>query len=196
MQAIILLLLIITLRFTIEIGLLKQAATSAFLSMSPTWALGTTLAQSFWTKTAQVVPFLALVLLAYLLYKTILRYSCSGIWRCTILGCALNYILIAFHWALESNVMSVPPLLELIGKYWIPRLTYAIGFGQILLLACGQLFHEENNLCSERILITKTVAMLSACSSTVILLSGKQGPLIALVAIVGGPFFSSFPFPF
>lgn len=74
---------------------------------------------------------------------------------------------------------------ESIGRNYIPRIVYAIALGQLLLLTFGQLF-KRNYLDGKTKLVAKTTAMLSAWSATIILLSGKQGSMIAFASIVGG----------
>ncbi|GAV85690.1 Phosphodiest domain-containing protein [Cephalotus follicularis] len=185
-EAVVFILLISVLRFTIEVGLSKQAATSAFMNISPSWMLGFAPSHPLWIYTAEILPMLAMIILAYLLYKTIASGSIRGLWKYVIVGTTVSYMLILVHWASESNLLSPILMPRGIGRNNIPRLVYAIGFGQLLLLAFGQLFNEENTLDFKKRLVVKTVAMLSTCSSTVIILSGKQGSLIALAFVIGG----------
>lgn len=135
---------------------------------------------------AEIVPMLALVLLAYFLYKSIDDTACVGLLKFVIAVTILSYLLIAVHWTMESNLVGTPLMLQGTGKGLIPRIIYAIGIGQLLILALGRLFGKEKALDSKKGLILKVVAMLSAWSSTVIIVSGKQGPLVALASIVGG----------
>ncbi|KAH9726377.1 GPI ethanolamine phosphate transferase 3 [Citrus sinensis] len=92
---------------------------------------------------------------------------------------------ISVHWASESDVLSSMLMLQGIGRNFIPRIIYAVGLGQLLLLAFSPLFHKDRDLESKMHLLIKTLAMLSSCSSTIIVLSGKQGPLVALATITG-----------
>lgn len=185
-EAVVFLLLITLCRLMIEIGLTKQAATSAFLNVYPSWMLGIASGFPVLKYIAEVGPLLILILLAYLLFKTISCSSCEGIWKYVIMGTILCYMLIAVHWASESSIWSLAPAFDVIGRNCIPRIIYAIGFGQLSLLAFGPLFNKDKFLYSKKSLVMKTVAMLSAWSSIVILLSGKQGPLVALASIIGG----------
>ncbi|KAF3942601.1 hypothetical protein CMV_030756, partial [Castanea mollissima] len=151
LEAVVFLLLITFCRFSIEVGLSKQAATSQFLNESTSWMTSIASGVTSWTFIAEVVPLLVLILLAYLLYKTISSRSCRGIW-----------------------------------KNCIPQIIYAIGFGQLLLLAFGRQFNKDKFLDGKENLVIKTIGILSAWSSIVILLSGQQGPLVALASIIGG----------
>lgn len=189
MQAIVFLLLITILRFTIEVGLSKQAATSLFMSTHSSWLVEIDPGHPVWIYMAEIIPILALIFLAYLLYIIMARSSCHSIWKYVVLGTILCYILIAVHWASESDVLSSMLMLRGIGRNCIPRIIYAVGLGQLLLLAFSPLFHKDRDLESKMHLLIKTLAMLSSCSSTIIVLSGKQGPLIALATITGGDFF-------
>ena len=176
LQAVVFLLLVFIFRLTIELGLSKQAFSSGFTSIP------------LWMYIAEIVPMLALVLLAYFLYKSIDDTACVGLLKFVIAVTILSYLLIAVHWTMESNLVGTPLMLQETGKGLIPRIIYAIGIGQLLILALGRLFGKEKALDSKKGLILKVVAMLSAWSSTVIIVSGKQGPLVALASIVGGAF--------
>ncbi|XP_065866941.1 uncharacterized protein [Euphorbia lathyris] len=184
-EAVTFLLLNSILRFSIDVGLSKQAATSAFMSASPSWMLWIAPGHPVWAYISEIGPSLILILLAWLLYRTIVRRYCSGIWKYIIMGTILSYILIALHWVSESNISNLALLLQGIEKSHIPRIVYAIGLGQ-LLLAFGKLFTQEKALDGKSSLMMKTLAMLSAWSSTIIVLSGKQGSLVALALVIGG----------
>ncbi|XP_050271898.1 uncharacterized protein LOC126715366 [Quercus robur] len=186
LEAVVFLLLITFCRFSIEVGLSKQAATSQFLNEST--SLMTSIASGLpsWTFIAEVVPLLVLILLAYLLYKTISSRSCKGIWKYVIMGTILSYLLIAVHWASESSIRSLALVSNVIGRNCIPQIIYTIGFGQLLLLAFGWQLNKVKFLDGKENLVIKTIGMLSAWSSIVILLSGQQGPLVALTSIIGG----------
>ncbi|KAJ0034437.1 hypothetical protein Pint_24145 [Pistacia integerrima] len=185
LQAILFLFLITVLRFTIEVGLSKQAVNSLFMSKHSSWMLEIAPGHHVSTLMAEIVPILALTILAYLLYITI---ACSSFWaisKFVVWGTNLCYILIAVHWMSESNILSSVLMLHGIGRNYIPRIIYVVGLGQLLLLAISQLLERERALDGRKSLVIKIVAMLASCSSTIILLSGKQGPLIALASIIG-----------
>lgn len=149
---------------------------------------------SVWNFVAEVLPVLALILLAVLLHKAINRSSSEGIWKYIMLGTNLSYMLIALYWASESNILNLAWVLKDVGRNCIPRLVYAIGVGQLFLLAINQLFIKQKSLDGSKNLSTKAVAMFSVWSSTVIILLGKQGPFIALAFITGGEVFSNLYF--
>lgn len=186
MQAVVFLLLITFCRFTIEIGLSKQAVTSQFLNAYPSWIMSIVSQFPAWMYIAEVVPILVLILLSYLLYKTISSSYFVGIWKYMIMGTILSYMLIAVHWASESGTWSLALVSYGISRNCIPRMIYGIGLGQVSLLAFSQLFNKDKGLDHSKSLVVKTVGMLSALSSVVILLLGKQGPLVALASIIGG----------
>ncbi|XP_023541944.1 GPI ethanolamine phosphate transferase 3 [Cucurbita pepo subsp. pepo] len=180
------LLLMIYCRFTIEVGLLKQADTSAFLKAYPSWVLEIASLLPGWTYITKSVPIIALILLAQLLLKNITRSHSKGVWKFVMYGTILCYILIGFHWALENDMLHFAPAIEGIGKNCIPRIIYATGLGQLSLLLFRQLFGEEKLLDCRITLLTKTAAMLAAWSPTIIILAGKQGSLVALASLIGG----------
>ncbi|OVA16598.1 Type I phosphodiesterase/nucleotide pyrophosphatase/phosphate transferase [Macleaya cordata] len=179
-EAVAFLLLSAVLRFTTEIGLSKQEGVSVFMRM-----LGIDEGHPVWMFIPEIVPMLALILLSYLLLRSTADNYC---WRVLkyffITGTILSYMLIAVHWALESNMLALPLVLGSVERNYVPRMIYAIGFGQLSSLACAQFFKQETSNYTESVLI-KTVAMLSAWSSTIIIILGRQGPLVALACIIG-----------
>lgn len=190
MQVGLFLLLIAIIRFTIEIGLSKQAATSAFLHFNPSWMLGIDIGHPV----SKLLPVLALMLLVHLLYKAIASGSSRVISKIVLLGTTISYILIAMQWACENNILGLVSCR--VGRNTLPRIIYAIGFGQILLLAFSKIFCWEKAVVDCRSsIVSDSVTMLSAWSSTVILVSGQQGPLVALAALIGGCSFSPSLFP-
>ncbi|XWS10689.1 hypothetical protein CRYUN_Cryun38cG0019100 [Craigia yunnanensis] len=186
LEATVFLFLIFILRIAIEVGLSKQAVTSQFMNVSSSWMLGISISQPVWTYMAEIVPIVALIILGYFLYKVISNCCCWGILKYVIMGTILSYMLIALHWATESNISDLALLLKGIGKNYIPRTIYAIGLGQLSLLAFVPLFSKEETSNYKGSLFVKMITILSACSSTVIILQGKQGALVALGSIVAG----------
>ncbi|KAK7363376.1 hypothetical protein VNO77_05517 [Canavalia gladiata] len=172
-------------RFAIEVGLSKQAATSAFMKDYTSWIINIASHLPLWEYAAEIVPVLVLILFAVWLYKVTSGSSFDWPWKYVILGTILSYMLIIMHWITDSNAFGTALMPESIKRNYIPRIVYAIALGQLLLLAFGQLL-KDNSLDCKTNLAVKTTAMLSAWSSTVILLSGKQGPIIAFASIVGG----------
>lgn len=186
MQAFVFLLLITICRFTIEVGLSKQAPSSDFMNEYPSWMLRIAAGFPIWNFVAEALPVVALILLAFLLREAITRSSSKGIWKYITMGTNLSYMLIAVHWASESDRLNLAWVLKGTGRSYIPRLIYAIGFGQLLLLTFNQLFSKRKSSDHSNLLYIKTVAMFSAWSSTIIILLGKQGPWVALAFIIGG----------
>lgn len=80
----------------------------------------------------------------------------------------------------------IPPVFDGIKGNFIPRAIYVTGIAQLLSLAFFQLFEEDKSSKWEEIILMKAVAMLSVWSSTLVILSGKQGPWIALASVIGG----------
>lgn len=183
MQAVIFLLLITICRCTIELGLSKQALGSEFLNVEPSWMPRIA---PFWMFVTERVPIVALMLLAFLQYKIIYSGYSAGIEKCIMVGSIISYMLIALLWASESNILNLSWVIEGVGRNCIPQIVYAVGLGQLLLLMLRCLVHRQKSLDSKKSLVIKTVAMLSAWSSTIIILLGKQGSLVSVAAIFGG----------
>ncbi|KAG4970303.1 hypothetical protein JHK82_035992 [Glycine max] len=178
-------------RFAIEVGLSKQAATSAFMKDYTSWIINIASGLPVWDYAAEVIPMVVLILLAAWLYKATSGSLFDWPWKYVILGTILSYMLIIVHWITDSDRFGGTLMSQNIGRTYIPRIIYAIALGQLLLLTFGQLF-KNSSLDCKTILVAKTMAILSAWSSTVILLSGKQGPMVAFASIVGGYFIMKF----
>ncbi|KAA3467296.1 GPI ethanolamine phosphate transferase 3-like [Gossypium australe] len=184
-EAAIFLLLTFIFRIAIEVGLYKQAATSQFMSSSSSWMLGISISQSLWTYMTEIVPILALIILGYFLNKSI-SSCCWGIPKYVILGTILSYFLIALHWISESNILDLAHFLKGFGKNCIPWTVYAITLVQLSLLAIVPMFSKEETSNFRGSLFVKMMSILSACSSTIIILQGKQGALVALGSLLAG----------
>lgn len=184
LQAIAFVLLISILRFTIELGLSKQATNSTLFTVHLSWILSIDKDSSGWTYIAEIMPILAMIILAYLLHKSMAHRNCPSSTRYVVKGTIFSYMLIGVHWILESDLISLSDIG--IKAYIIPRMIYAMGFVQLVFLALGQLIREKNISDWKDGIVLDTVAMLSAWSSTVIILSGKQGAFVALASIAGG----------
>ncbi|KVI04333.1 Alkaline phosphatase-like, alpha/beta/alpha [Cynara cardunculus var. scolymus] len=164
--------LISILRFTIELGLSKPQEVLDFHS---------------WMYVADLMPIVPLIILACLLYKSIACSSCNRLLKFVITGSIFSYILLALHWTLESNLSSMTPLIfDGIKGNFIPRAIYIMGIAQLLSLAVLQFFEEVEISKWGEMAVMKAVAILSVWSSTLMILSGKQGPWIALASVVGG----------
>ncbi|XP_071713897.1 uncharacterized protein [Rutidosis leptorrhynchoides] len=173
-EAAALVILISILRFTIELGLSKQGSREVFKFDNLMYV-------------AELVPILPLIILAYLLYKTITRSSCNWLVKFVITGSIFSYILVALYWALESSLSSIIlPNFDGIKGNLIPRVIYILGIAQLLSLTAFEFFEKVKRSKWEETTMMKAVAMLSVWSSTLILLSGKQGPWIALALVTGG----------
>ncbi|KAF5177764.1 Gpi ethanolamine phosphate transferase [Thalictrum thalictroides] len=181
------LLLLLTLRLTTESGLSKQTVGSLLMNTFSLNVFGINDNHPIWIVIPEVLPILSLIVLATLLYKTTAGNYC---WRflkyfLTVAIC-FSYLLIAVHWILESNMLATPPLLQGIGRSFIPRTIYAIGFGLLVLLTVAKFLDKDMAVSYTESILIKTVAMLSAWSSTVMLIMGRQGPFIVLASAIGG----------
>ncbi|KAK3005826.1 hypothetical protein RJ639_016244 [Escallonia herrerae] len=175
LEALAFLLLISILKLVIELGVSKQGVDSPFLKMSLSWMPCIDKDSPFWMCVADSIPMLALFALNYMLYQSIARNLCQGISKYIVSGTIFSHMLITVHWALESNLLTVPLVLKGIRGDYIPRIIYAIGVAQLLSLTPVRLFEEDVASDWEERIVNKTVGMLSAWSPTVVILSGKQG---------------------
>ncbi|XP_019083847.1 PREDICTED: GPI ethanolamine phosphate transferase 3-like [Camelina sativa] len=187
-EAVIFLAIASVLRVSIDIGLTKQAATSQFMSSSPSWILGIALDLPALTYAIEIAPIVSVVILICVLYIAIAKTPSEGMWnegmwKYVTVGSMISYFLIALLWASESKIFGLDGLLQVIGgRNRIPQTVYAIGLVQLFLLASARMFCAGE----KKYWATRTVALVSACSSPVILLSGKQGSLLALAYLLAG----------
>ncbi|KAL6504150.1 hypothetical protein OROGR_026073 [Orobanche gracilis] len=185
LEAFVLCLLIPLLRTGIEFGQLKQAVNSLFLKVDPTNTFGIDNGSQFWAYAAEVLPILALIIVAHLLYKCISSSHTQGILKYVVLVTLFNYVLILVHWTLDSSLlMEHMPFVGVSGNL-IPRVIYAVGLLQLLLLAVDLVARKRSSSLEETA-VTKALSMLSTWSSTIVILSGKQGPLVVLAFVIGG----------
>ncbi|KMT11998.1 hypothetical protein BVRB_5g099600 [Beta vulgaris subsp. vulgaris] len=179
LEAALLLLLVTALRFIMELGLSKQAANlSSVASM-----IGIAEDHPFWIFLSLSVPVLALFLLACLLLKYLRNNPCQRVQKYVILGTILCYALIASHWILDSELLCIPATLHYIGRSYIPRVIYVVGIAQLVVLLTTQLLIRKRTLHHQNDLTSRIIAMLTAWSSAIILLSGKQGSVVALATV-------------
>ncbi|KAL1561440.1 GPI ethanolamine phosphate transferase 3-like [Salvia divinorum] len=186
LEALVLCLLVPFLRISIELSQLKQAVNSLFLKVDSSNMLGIVNDSELWMYVAEVLPMVALIIVAYLLYKSITSCSSQGILKYVIAGTLFNYMLILLNWASESSLLSPNLSLSLIKGNLIPQVIYASGLLQLSLLVIGQLIDRGRTSNLEQSTIVKALGLISAWSSTTILLSGKQGPLAFLALLIGG----------
>ncbi|CAG7911059.1 hypothetical protein BRARA_J01824 [Brassica rapa] len=182
-EAFIFLAMVSVLRVSIDIGLTKQAATSQFMSSSPTWMLGLAPDHPALTYAIEIAPILSVVALICVLYIAVARTHSEGIWKYVTAGSMISYFLVALLWASESKMFGFDGLLQVLGgRNVIPKTVYVIGLVQLFLLSSAHMFcaGKDKNWSS------RTVALVSACSSPVILLSGKQGSMLALAYLLAG----------
>ena len=159
MQSIGFLILSTLCRFAIEVGLSKQAATSAFMKDFTSWIINIASGLPVWDYAAEVIPMVVLILLAAWLYKATSGSLFDWPWKYVILGTILSYMLIIVHWITDSGGFGGALMPQSIGRSYIPRIIYAIALGQLLLLAFGQLF-KNSSLDCKTILVAKTMAIL------------------------------------
>lgn len=178
--------LISILRFSIELKLSKLDVSLVLLNICPSWTFGDAEGQLLWTHVAELIPLVSLLALALLLCYALVHKSSGRVLKHVIMGTLLSYVFIAVQWAADSRLLNLPLLLEGIGRKFVPRIIYVIGCAQVSSLLFFPFLSEKNFSNWEDRITIKVVAMLSAWSSTVIILSGRQGVLVALTSIVGG----------
>lgn len=183
-------LLVPFLRISIELGQLKQAVNSLFLKVNVSNMVGMDNYSELWMYVAEGLPMVALIIIAYLLYKSITSCSSQGILKYVVAGTSLNFMLILLNWASDSSLLSSNGSLWLIKGNLIPQVIYAAGILQLSVLVIGQLIDRGRASDFDQITVAKALALISTWSSTIIILSGKQGPLAFLALLIGGSSFT------
>ncbi|CAM8932812.1 unnamed protein product [Rhodiola kirilowii] len=185
-EAVTFFLLAFGLRFPIELGLSKQAATSLFMSYQPSWLSWFTSGHPIWMLPSAYVPVLALLFVAYLIHKS--SFSCTRweIYDFVIKLTISSYMLLVVHFMLESNLLSVTSASEYFRRIVIPRTIYGIGLGKLLLLAVDHFRLKGKAVDCHASLLRKTSMMFCTWSPTIILLSGSKGSYFAIISIIGG----------
>ncbi|XP_073122694.1 uncharacterized protein [Henckelia pumila] len=184
-EALVLCILLPLLRIGIELGQLKQAVSSLFLKLDPSKTTGIGDGSPIWVHTPEILPAFSLIILAFLLYKSV-GYFSQGILKYVTIGTLFNFILITLHWASESSMVNLPLVLGIMKGNFIPRVTYAAGLLQLSLVSISQLLDRDKTSNWEERTVVKALALLSVWSPTIIVLSGKQGPLVFSAFLIGG----------
>ncbi|KAK9103043.1 hypothetical protein Sjap_020297 [Stephania japonica] len=181
-QAVTLLLLNVVLRCAIEVGLSKQELYSRLFSIFPFTMLGLE-GQHVWMFIPEILSVIALIMVAYILYKISTRTHMSFLKHSVVAATILSYMLVAVHWTIESEVLAIPVIQESVGRNLLPQIVYGIGFGLLLSLTFAQLLEKKISNYRESTFI-KTLALVSIWSPTIMILLGRQGPLVVLACIV------------
>ncbi|KAK1317121.1 hypothetical protein QJS10_CPA05g00052 [Acorus calamus] len=164
----------------------KQAIGSAYMSAFNISISGINISHFIWTVFCETSPLLFLSMLALLLYRCTSGMShWGGYRRFFVNGTIVSYVLIGVHWILESNSMNFPEGLQYFGRIFIPLVIYASGCGLLLMLVIAQIFVKKGVTDQAEGVVIDTVAMSSACSPIILVLSGRQGPFVALISILG-----------
>uniref|UniRef100_A0A1D1YWQ8 GPI ethanolamine phosphate transferase 3 n=1 Tax=Anthurium amnicola TaxID=1678845 RepID=A0A1D1YWQ8_9ARAE len=179
------LLLTVILRFKIDLGPSKQGVASAYSGIYSLSTFGINAINSIWMAMSKVLPVICLWILAFLLYMITAGVSSMRSFKLFTIGSVINYLLIAVHWACESNLITVPRSFLNIGRTLIPQLIYVMDFGMLALLVPTQIFKWKKRSDHSETVVISSVSMLCALNSTILLLSGRQGPLAAVVSVIG-----------
>ena len=131
MQGLAFILLVPMLKLGIELGQAKQAVNSLFLKFQPSWTLGILRDSQVLMHVVEIMPLLGLILLACMLYKCILCGALKGILKYVVSGTIFDYVLIALIWASDSDLLSLPMVLEAFKGNLIPRIVYASSLLQL-----------------------------------------------------------------
>ncbi|XP_078435791.1 alkaline-phosphatase-like family protein isoform X2 [Wolffia australiana] len=173
-----LLLVAVILRHKIDLGPIKESVGSEFsspLESSNVKAIG-----SIWKMTSDILPFASFVTLPLLVFLTAPIALFGKSFSLFLVGTFINCFLIALHWICASNVSSTQNRLRNVGLYLIPRLIYATDIGMVFILILTQIFIWKKSMIR-----IASVATLCVLSSTILLLSGRQSPVAALIFVIG-----------
>ncbi|EPS70140.1 hypothetical protein M569_04617, partial [Genlisea aurea] len=182
--------LICLLKFSIELGQLKQAVNSLFLKIDPSKNPGIAVNSLFWIYSSEVAQISALMILVSVLYSFIIYHSSRGIPKYIVMIALLNFLLILAFWASDSPIsLGIELLAGTLKGNLVPRITYAAGVLQLSLLVISECIIRKRSVISGDPPLdprVKALAMVSAWSPTILILSGKQGSLSLLALLIGG----------
>ncbi|KAH0448616.1 hypothetical protein IEQ34_022416 [Dendrobium chrysotoxum] len=179
----------IIIRFSIESGISKETIGSGSSIVHSFGSTGIEKGWSLMIGLLELLPILALSILVVLIYIIISRNS---FWKRLKhfynMGNILCCMLMSVHWIVESNIIAASEELKNFGKTFAPRIIYSIGLLHFVLLALSLIINKKYMVPvsnpTDALAIVAT-GMLSAWSSTILILLGRQGPNVALVYILG-----------
>jgi hypothetical protein len=144
--------------------------------------------------TAFATTMLPLSSLAWLIIRRarkVYMYSHSLWWAVTF-GVPLAYFLLALHWFtmdLAASVIVIPQMFKEFARLLCPRLVYSISLGLVGLTASLISTNSTKHGVSVPfggLLVEAILIVFSGLSGTIILLLGRKGPTIALLAVLEG----------
>jgi hypothetical protein len=145
--------------------------------------------------TAFATTMLPLSSLAWLIIRRarkVYMYSHSLWWAVTF-GVPLAYFLLALHWftldLAASVVIVIPQMFKEFARLLCPRLVYSISLGLVGLTASLISTNSTKRGVSVPfggLLVEAILIVFSGLSGTIILLLGRKGPTIALLAVLEG----------
>ncbi|CAL9048922.1 uncharacterized protein LOC103978910 isoform X1 [Musa acuminata AAA Group] len=175
-------------RFGIEIGMSKESSASTFLFTFSKNIFGINEGDPLLTVLTDIFPIILLFVLAIMFYKFISGICCWPHFRYILyFGTVCSYLLIALHWASESNLMPISLFVQYTGRNFAPQVVYAIGFG-LLVLSVLSRFLDSSRVKPTARMTVLSLALVSSWSPTILILLGRQGPFAVLIFISGAWF--------
>ncbi|XP_020575148.1 GPI ethanolamine phosphate transferase 3 [Phalaenopsis equestris] len=179
----------ILIRFGIESGMSKETLGSSFSIVRSFASNGIEKGWSLLISLLELLPIVVLWILVIFLYIITFRKSTSKILKLFFtMGNILSCMLMSVHWILESNMIAASAELVNFAKIFAPRIIYSIGLLLFVILAFSLTGNKKDMILAsnptEALAIVAT-GMLSAWSSTILVLLGRQGPYVALIFILG-----------
>lgn len=132
----------------------------------------------------EAFPIIFMLLLAYLFYKRVCSLPGCRSLTTFLFGALLSYLLLTLHWVSESRVIEFPSMVQNIGRTFVPRAIYSIGF-VLVLFAIVQAFQTSESNFNHKRILAAFLAMICAWSPTIIMLMGRQGPMVAFIFLFG-----------
>lgn len=192
LQELFFLLLSTIIRFGIEIGMSKESSASTFLFTFSKNFFGINGGDPLLTVLTDIFPIILLFVLAIMFYKFISGICCWPHFRYILyFGTVCSYLLIALHWASESNLMPISLFVQYTGRNFAPQVVYAIGFG-LLVLSVLSRFLDSSRVTPIARMTVLSLALVSSWSPTILILLGRQGPFAVLIFISGGILYLKF----
>ncbi|CAL4964450.1 unnamed protein product [Urochloa decumbens] len=185
-ENLVLLLLNISVRFGIEIGMSKQLPAPAITKDHSVGTICKIFGVNSCNILLEIFPIISLALVAYIILRCLSHAICQRFLKYFVLsGTLVSYVSIAFHWASETTLFSHTGIVQEFGRSLAPRLVYAIGGLSVAISALYRIFSLTDHLKMNKRITILSAVMLCSWSPTILMLLGRQAPFVALICMTG-----------
>lgn len=148
---------------------------------------------------ALVTTVLPLFSLAWLILRHARKiFTFQSLYWATAVAIPLAYFLLVMHWftmdLVSSTALDIPRSFKEFSRLLCPQLVYLVSLMLLILTIFVMIFNARGKVSTSYrdCLVEGIVSMLAGSSGTIILLLGRKGPTIVLLAVVEGTVTSTF----